>query len=55
MKKDLTEGVDFYYEDGRMVFTEKFHLDRGRCCRAGCRHCPWGYQKIKKEAGGSKI
>jgi len=32
---------DFYYEGKRMVFTEQFHLRRGWCCRAGCRHCPW--------------
>lgn len=38
----LTEGVHFYFdENGLMVFTEKYHLDRGYCCNNGCRHCPY--------------
>lgn len=28
---------------GFLVFTELFLLERGYCCRAGCRHCPYGY------------
>lgn len=36
---------DDYYRspDGFIVFTEKFHLKRGYCCKSGCKHCPWGY------------
>ncbi|MEM9325994.1 MAG: DUF5522 domain-containing protein [Bacteroidota bacterium] len=38
---------DYYFtEDGLMVFTEKYHLKRGYCCKSGCRHCPYGF-KIK--------
>lgn len=40
------EGKDFYIEKGLYVFTEKFHLKRGYCCKSGCRHCPY---KCKKE------
>nr|WP_245898660.1 DUF5522 domain-containing protein [Chitinophaga niastensis] len=29
-----------------MVFTEKFHLDRGYCCGNGCKHCPFEYEKV---------
>nr|WP_291925786.1 DUF5522 domain-containing protein [Chitinophaga sp.] len=29
-----------------MVFTEKFHLDRGFCCGNGCKHCPFDYEKV---------
>lgn len=37
---------DFYYnEQGYKVFTEKYHLKRGYCCKSGCRHCPYGYDK----------
>jgi hypothetical protein len=37
---------DFYYsEEGYRVFTEKYHLKRGRCCENGCKHCPYGYKK----------
>lgn len=35
-----------YYTDPRsgfMVFTKLEHLARGRCCRTGCRHCPYGF------------
>ncbi len=28
---------------GYRVFTEAYHLRRGRCCGSGCRHCPFGY------------
>ncbi|MGB0425194.1 MAG: DUF5522 domain-containing protein [Flavobacteriales bacterium] len=37
---------DFYMsEEGYMVFTEKYHLKRGYCCKSGCKHCPYGYDK----------
>ncbi len=42
----LIEGIDFYYTpEGYKCFTEKYHLDRGYCCRSGCRHCPYGFDK----------
>lgn len=45
-KNDLTEGEDYYLTpEGYKVFTEKYHLERGYCCRSGCRHCPYGYDK----------
>jgi len=31
----------FYWENGKMVMTEKYHLARGKCCGSGCKHCPW--------------
>ncbi|MBV7528925.1 DUF5522 domain-containing protein [Chitinophaga sp. sic0106] len=47
MKKSLIEKVDFYYnEQGYMVFTAKFHLDRGHCCGNGCKHCPYNYDQV---------
>ena len=40
----LVENVDFYInEDGNLVFTEKYHLKRGYCCKSGCKHCPYGF------------
>lgn len=56
-KKDL-DPEDFYKStEGYIVFTEKYHLKRGYCCKSGCKHCPYGYNKktnkfdlpIKKE------
>ncbi|OQP67148.1 hypothetical protein A3860_01955 [Niastella vici] len=47
MKKKLTEGVDFYYnEQGFMVLTAQYHLERGYCCGNGCRHCPFDYVNV---------
>jgi hypothetical protein len=51
MKEDkqevkLIEGEDYYLApEGYKVFTEKYHLKRGHCCRSGCRHCPYGFDK----------
>lgn len=39
---------DYYIEDGKYVFTSKFHLKRGHCCGSGCRHCPYEPKHIKK-------
>jgi hypothetical protein len=51
-KKKLIQGVDFYYNElGFMVFTEKYLLDRGTCCKSRCKHCPYGYtEHAKKQA-----
>ncbi|NII24633.1 hypothetical protein HB364_06070 [Pseudoflavitalea sp. X16] len=47
MKKTLTEGVDYYYnEQGYMVFTARYHLERGQCCGNGCLHCPYDYRNV---------
>ncbi len=45
MAEDLVLGEDYYIENGNWVFTAKFLLRRGYCCRSGCRHCPYGYVK----------
>jgi len=37
---------DFYVnEEGYRVFTEQYHLKRGYCCKSGCKHCPYSYDK----------
>ncbi len=46
MKPELKHGIDFYYENGLMVFTEKYHLSKGYCCGNGCRHCPYNYENV---------
>ncbi|MFA6959044.1 MAG: DUF5522 domain-containing protein [Thermoanaerobaculia bacterium] len=42
----LVEGVDFYREGPYVVFTEAFLRRRGYCCESGCRHCPWGSNRV---------
>ena len=46
--KPLVDGVDFYFDDGLMVLTELYLLNRGYCCGNGCRHCPYD-QKVVLE------
>jgi hypothetical protein len=41
----LKEGIDYYLEEGLMVFTSTYHLKRGYCCQNTCRHCPYGIDK----------
>jgi hypothetical protein len=45
MDRELIEGVDYYFENGLMVFTEYYLRERGYCCTNGCRHCPYGFEK----------
>lgn len=46
MFKKQLDPEDFYYSpEGYIVFTEKYHLKRGHCCKSGCKHCPYGYDK----------
>lgn len=42
--RKLVEGVDYYFENGLMVFTEYYLRERGSCCTNGCRHCPYGFE-----------
>jgi hypothetical protein len=37
----------YYWDNGKFVFTEQYHIDRGVCCGNGCRHCPY-IPKYKK-------
>ena len=47
--KDLIEGIDYYLnEQGLVVLTKKYHLDRGYCCGSGCLHCPFDYQSVEE-------
>ncbi|KAJ8613643.1 hypothetical protein CTAYLR_003119 [Chrysophaeum taylorii] len=34
-------GLSHYLEGDRVVFTRVGLLARGKCCGAGCRHCPY--------------
>jgi Family of unknown function (DUF5522) len=44
---NLVEGQDFYFnEQGFVVFTASYHLQKGICCGNGCRHCPYAYENV---------
>jgi Family of unknown function (DUF5522) len=36
---------EYYMEHGLLVFTAAYHQRRGYCCKSGCRHCPYGFDK----------
>jgi len=41
---------DYYLSpEGYIIFTESYHLKRGYCCQSGCKHCPWHFNKPKKQ------
>jgi len=50
-KKDFIKDVDYYLEDGFVIFTEKYLRERGECCASKCRHCPYN---PPKEIKGNK-
>lgn len=44
---DLIEGIHYYInEEGKFVFTEQYHLEKGYCCGFGCKHCPYHYENV---------
>lgn len=46
---------DYYYSpEGYIIFTEKYLLKRGYCCKNGCKHCPYGYNKKTGEIDKNK-
>jgi len=45
-KRSKLADEDYYMSpEGFIVFTEKYHLKRGHCCKSGCKHCPYGYNR----------
>jgi len=43
----IQEGLDYYFnEEGKMVLTARYLLNRGYCCGNGCRHCPYDYINV---------
>jgi hypothetical protein len=43
-RTDMIEGIHYYVENGYFVFTELYHVLRGKCCQSGCRHCAYGFK-----------
>ena len=47
MNKRLTEDDDYYFNnDGLVVFTAEYLLQRGYCCGNGCANCPYDYKMV---------
>ena len=45
-EQTFVEGLDFYFDEGMMVLTRKYLLDRGNCCDSSCRHCPYSTASV---------
>ena len=44
---ELTEGIHYYFnEDGLVVLTRQYHLEKGCCCGNGCLHCPYDFVNV---------
>ena len=47
MKQELTDDDDYYFNnDGFVVFTAKYLLERGHCCGNSCKNCPYDYKAV---------
>jgi 2-iminoacetate synthase ThiH len=46
-KKEFIKDIDYYIEDGRVIFTEKYNLERGSCCGNDCKHCAYSPRSVK--------
>ena len=44
--KELIQDIDYYIENGNLVFSEWYHRKRGSCCGNGCRHCPYDHENV---------
>lgn len=49
--KDFEQGKHYYLDNGKVVFTELYHKERGYCCGNGCKHCPYNPRHKK----GNKV
>ena len=49
MKQELNDDDDYYFNnDGFVVFTAKYLLERGYCCGNGCKNCPYDYKAVSE-------
>jgi hypothetical protein len=46
-QREFSEGIHYYLnEEGFMVLTKQYHLEKGFCCGMGCLNCPYNYQHV---------
>jgi hypothetical protein len=45
--EQLIAGIHYYINDeGLLVFTRQYHLEKGFCCGNGCLHCPYDFENV---------
>lgn len=40
-EKRFIKDIDYYIEDGRVVFTKEYLLKKNKCCGSKCENCPY--------------
>ena len=43
--KRLIKDIDYTIENGQRIWTREYLLRKGKCCRHGCRNCPWDFKR----------
>jgi 2-iminoacetate synthase ThiH len=38
---EFIKDIHYYLDGDRVIFTEKWLIQREECCGNGCRHCPF--------------
>ena len=46
-RNEIIQNIHYYLENGKVVWTEQYHMERGECCGSGCRHCPYEPKHLK--------
>ena len=46
MKQEWNDDDYYMNNDGLVVFTAQYLLDRGYCCGNGCKNCPYDYKAV---------
>jgi len=41
MKHEFIKDIHYYLDGDRVIFTEKYHIQKGFCCGNKCKHCPF--------------
>jgi urocanate hydratase len=54
-RQDLLDGDFYMSSEGYLIFTEQFLLRRGYCCKNGCKHCPYGFDKKTGKIKAKKL
>jgi hypothetical protein len=44
---EFIKDIHYYLEEGKVIFTTLYHIQRGECCGNKCRHCPYDPLYVK--------
>ena len=55
MKLNRNDSELYYLENGKVVFTPKYHISRGYCCGSNCRHCPYEPKYVKNNTNLEEV